>query len=278
MESQKLKENSTDQAKYFAPSSFSVENQLTVLVLTFIIFLSGIMAYVQMPSEAFPEIVTPEIYIGTPYPGNSPLDIEKLITRPIEKELNSITGVDEIISTSVEGYSTIDVKFDFDITPAEALQKVKDKVDKARSKSDFPELPIEPNIFEMDPAMMPILNINLTGSNAETLKETAESLEDILEDIQEVSAVDIRGVQEQEMRIDVDPLKAEAVRVSIDDIERAISSENVTISGGQLTQDGTQYAIRIEGELENAEEMKHVIVKEENFKPIRLSDVAHVYF
>ena len=91
--------------KSFGPSNFSVNNVMTVYVLTAIVFIAGLMSYLSMPSEAFPEIVTPEIYVGTPYPGNSPADIEKLISRPLEKEINGITGVDEINSTSVEGYS-----------------------------------------------------------------------------------------------------------------------------------------------------------------------------
>jgi multidrug efflux pump len=128
-----------EQFKEFGPASFSVKNVTTVYVLTAIIFLSGLMAYISMPSETFPEIVIPQIYVGTPYPGNSPSDIEKLITRPLEKEINGITGIDKITSTSVEGYSTILVEFDFEITPQDALRKVKDKVDVAKGKSDFPQ-------------------------------------------------------------------------------------------------------------------------------------------
>ena len=86
--------------KQFGPSTFSVKNTMTVFVLTAIIFIAGIRSYTSMPSEAFPEIVTPEIYVGTPYPGNSPLDIEKLITRPLEKEINGISGVDKINSVT----------------------------------------------------------------------------------------------------------------------------------------------------------------------------------
>ena len=126
--------------KQFGPSTFSVKNRMTVYVLTVIIFAAGIFSYTSMPSEAFPEIVTPEIYVGTPYPGNSPVDIEKLITRPLEKEINGISGVDEINSTSVEGYSTIQVKFNFDVTPEDALRKVKDKVDAAMGQPDFPQI------------------------------------------------------------------------------------------------------------------------------------------
>jgi Cation/multidrug efflux pump len=98
--------------KEFKLSTWAVNNRTTVFVILFLVFFAGVFSYRSMPAEAFPEIVTPEIYVGTPYPGNSPLDIEKLITRPLEKEINGISGIDEINSTSVQGYSTIQVKFD----------------------------------------------------------------------------------------------------------------------------------------------------------------------
>ena len=87
----------------FPITKWSLSNRTSVFVLIAIIVIAGLSAYVAMPREAFPEVVTPEIYVGTPYPGNSPTDIEKLITRPIEKELKSITGIDEINSTSIMG-------------------------------------------------------------------------------------------------------------------------------------------------------------------------------
>jgi multidrug efflux pump subunit AcrB len=101
--------------KEFKLSTWAIKNKMTVYVLIFIIFLAGLSSYMGMPREAFPEVSAPEIYITTPYPGNSALDIEKLVTRPIEKKLNNISEVDDIISNSLEGYSTIDVKFDFSV-------------------------------------------------------------------------------------------------------------------------------------------------------------------
>ena len=105
--------------KEFALSSLSVDNKTTVFVITAIILFAGIFSYINVPKESFPEVIIPQIYIGTAYPGNSPTDIEKLITRPLEKEINTITGVDVITSTSIQGYSAIDVKFTFDVEPDE---------------------------------------------------------------------------------------------------------------------------------------------------------------
>ena len=151
--------------KEFKLSTWSINNKMTVFVIIGMIFLAGIFSYQSMPRESFPEIVVPQIYVATPYPGNSALDIEKLITRPLEKEINGISGVEEIISTSIEGFSTIQVEFDFSVTPTEALRKVKDKVDAAKSDKDFPtDLPADPNVQEMNFAeLIPIMNINLSG-------------------------------------------------------------------------------------------------------------------
>ncbi|MCB0813911.1 MAG: efflux RND transporter permease subunit, partial [Flavobacteriales bacterium] len=121
------------QDKRFGLSSWAVDNRATVMVLGILIALIGWNAYQSMPREAFPEVVTPEIFVSTVYPGNSPEDMEKLITRPLEKEIKTITGLDEVLSTSVQGYSTIDIKFDFSVEPSEALRKVKDAVDKAKA-------------------------------------------------------------------------------------------------------------------------------------------------
>lgn len=272
---------SSNLIKKFGPSTFSVNNRMTVYVLTVIVFIAGFMSYTSMPSEAFPEIVTPEIYVGTPYPGNSPVDIEKLITRPLEKEINGISGVDEISSTSVEGYSTIQVKFNFDVTPEDALRKVKDKVDAAMGQPDFPtDLPADPNVFELNfSELMPIANINMSGEfSLDQLKEYGEYLEEKIEDLTEISKVDIRGIDDKEVRILVDSKKLESLQLGFRDIAGAIQNENMTISGGNLLVDGYRRNVRVVGEIRDLEELGNVIIKSENMQLVRLSDVAEIEF
>ena len=145
-------------------------------------------------------------------------------------------------------------------------------------KQAFPALPVEPNIFEMDPSKMPIMNINLRGENPALLKEIAEELEDRIEDLPEISDVDIRGVQEQQMSIDVDPIKAQAVNVSLDDIQNAVNSEHQNIPGGEILEDGVRKTIKIDGEFRSASELDQLIVKRDDFMPVKLEDIAHVYF
>jgi multidrug efflux pump len=264
--------------KGFAISTMAVNNKKTVFLIMLIITLGGLVAYQSMPKENFPELQIPEIYVGIAKPGSSPQYMSEKIAESIEKELGSIKLIDEINSNSVHGYTTIRIKFDFKMKVDQALQKVKDAVDKARTKADFPSLPVEPNIFELDPAQMPIMNINLRGDNPALLKEVAEILEKRIEDLPEINEVDIRGIQEQEMRIDVDPIRAQAVNVTLDDIQNAVNAEHQTIPGGEILMDGTRKTIRIEGEFKDAEELKGIIVKQDDFLPVKLEDVARVYF
>lgn len=267
-----------NKTKGFWLSTLSVNNRKTVFLIAAIILFGGLMSYNSMPKENFPELQIPEIYVGIAKPGSSPEYMSEKIAKTIEKELGGIKLVDEINSNAVHGYVTIRIKFDFKMSVEKALAKVKDAVDEARAKADFPSLPIEPNIFEMDPSQMPIMNINLRGPDPALLKEVAEELEDRVEDLPEISEVDIRGVQVQEMRIEVDPIRAQAVNVTIEDIQNAIMSEHQTIPAGEILMDGIRKTIRIEGEFEDAEDLGQVTVKQDDYFPVKLEDVASVYF
>lgn len=267
-----------NEEKGFRLSTWAVNNRKMVFLLIAIIFLGGLGAYQSMPKENFPELKIPEIYVGIAKPGSSPEYMSEKIVKLIEKECGGLKLLDEINSNSVHGYATIRVKFDFKLSADEALQKVKDAVDKARADASFPELPVEPNIFEMDPSEFPILNLNLRGPNAKILKDVAEELEDLIEDLPEISEVEIRGVQTQEMRIDVDPIRSQAVNVTLGDIQNAVNAEHQTIPGGEVLMDGVRKTMRVEGEFENAEELGNIIVKQDEYLPVRLSDIAEVYF
>lgn len=264
--------------KEFGLTSFSVNNRTTVYVLTFIIIILGVISYITLPKENFPEINQPTIYIGSMYPGNSPADMEKLVTRPIEKEVNTISGVDNIRSTSIQDFATIIVEFVSGTDVDKALQEVKDAVDKA--KSELPsDMSQDPNVFELNVSEFPILNINLSGNySLETLNGYAEYLEEEIERFPEISKAEIRGVDEREVKINVDPHKAEARQVSFSDIENAIQAENVTMSGGNIRMGTMRRTISINGEFNSPEEMEEVVVKNENNRIVYLKDIAEVKF
>jgi multidrug efflux pump len=265
--------------RQFAITSWAVKNRTTVIVLTVLIFLMGIYSYQVMPKESFPEVVTPEIFVSTPYNSSSVVDIEKLITKPLEKEINTISGVDEIKSTSVPNYSAIDVKFNYNITPEQALRKVKDAVDKARGDRNFPtDLPSEPNVIELNfSELMPVMNINLSGDYPmEQLHAYAKHLEERIEELPEINRVDIRGVPEREVRISLDLYQLEALQLNFDDIANAVRSENLTLSGGEILTGGQRRAVRVIGEFTDMDQVRDIVVKNEDQKEVRLGDIATV--
>jgi multidrug efflux pump len=260
----------------FGISSLSVNNQTSVVILVLIITVLGILAYKTMPKESFPEIVIPTVYVGTAYPGNSPVDMENLITRPIEKELKSINNVKNIKSTSVQDFSSIVIEFNPGVEISKAIQDVKDAVDK--SKSELPtDLDKDPDVIEVNTSDFPIMNINLSGNyTEEELKKFGEYLEDEIEKLAEISKAELRGTIQREIRIDADIYKMEALGVSFSDISDAVSQENVTISGGNVLAGEFRRSLRITGEFKNPNELNDIIIKTEENRIVYLADVAEV--
>ncbi|NVJ85279.1 MAG: efflux RND transporter permease subunit [Algoriphagus sp.] len=260
----------------FGLTSLSVDNSTSVVILTLIITVLGLGAYRTMPKESFPEVVIPTVYVGTPYPGNSPVDMENLITRPIEKELKSLNDVKDIKSTSVQDFSSIVVEFNPGVEISKAIQDVKDAVDK--SKSELPsDLDQDPNVLEINTSDFPIMNVNISGNYSEAeLKKFGEYLEDEIEKLPEISKADLAGTVEREIQINADPYKMESVGVTFDDIANAVRSENVTISGGSIRGGDFQRTLRVDGEFTDPMEILDVIVKTDNDKIVYLRDVAEV--
>ncbi len=262
----------------FGLTSFAVDNRTSIFLLTFMILLFGVSGYQAMPKEAYPEISWPQIFVNTPYFGNSAEDIENLITRPLEKELGGISEVKKITSNSMQDYSIITVEFDADIEMDDAARKTKDAVDKAK-----PELPndmtMDPEVLEINFSEIPIMTVNLFGNfSNDELRNYGEYLQDKIEDIKEISAVNLKGALEREVKIDVDLPSMEAVQVSFTDIENAVRSENITMSGGEILSNDFRRTIRIIGEFESVKELEGMIIKNENNAPIYLRDIAKVYF
>ncbi|MFA9371678.1 MAG: efflux RND transporter permease subunit [Labilibaculum antarcticum] len=262
--------------RQFKPTFGALKNKNSIYILTAILCMFGWFSYQSMPREYFPEVVIPNIMITTPYPGNSPVDIENLVTRPIEKELKSLKGVKKMSSASYEDMSLIVVEFNTDVDVKQALQDTKDKVDK--SLSELPDdLDTDPIVEDIDIADFPILNINLSGDfGLDDLKGFAEDLQDKFEALPEVSEADIKGIDEREIRINADLHKMEANGVSFHDIEIAIEDENVTVSAGTLITDNTRRSIRTSADYTNMEQIENTIVKVTNGRVVYLKDVAEV--
>jgi multidrug efflux pump len=251
----------------------AIRNRTTVAVLGFIILLFGVYSYVTLPREAFPDIPIPHIMVNTVYEGVSPADIESSVTMKIEKELNGISGVKQVSSSSVEGLSMIDVEFTPDVPTDVALQRVRDRVDLA----ELPDDAMEPVIKEINLAEFPIMQVSISGDLSPLqFKEIADRMQDEIETLPGVLKVEVLGALEPEIRMEFDRDRMALYNLVITDIMQLIPTENVNISAGGLETEGTKFNVRIPAEFVTPEEVDHLLITVRDGKPIYLADVATV--
>ncbi len=261
----------------FFLTTAALNNKHTIFLLTLLFAVFGILSYRTLPKELFPDVVIPTVMVKTIYPGNPPSDMENLITRPLESEINTINGIKVLRSTSTQDNSDIFVEFQTDVDIKVALQDVKDAVD--RVKGDLPnDLPADPIVLDIDFSEFPIISVNLSGDfSPNELKRLADYLEEEMEEIPEISKVEITGIEEREIQIRVDPHKLDAYELNFDDIDNAIRAENISMAGGSvLFDDNTRWAVRTIGEFTDVREMEHIIIKYEDQQIVYLRDVAEV--
>lgn len=262
--------------KEFKLTSWSIDNRTSIFIITVLITLAGIMAYNSIPKEQFPDVTVPQIFVTTIYPGASPLDMEQLVTKPIEKELKGLSGVKKITSSSVQDFSNIIVEFNTDLDVAQCKQKVKDGVDKA--KRDLPtDLLDDPTITEFDISEIPIMNINVAGDySLDRLKDFADKIQDEVEALREITRVDMIGALDKEIQVNVDKYKLESANLSFRDIENALAYENKTISAGNVDIGGMTRSVSIRGDFKTVEEIKNLVIVSQTGAIMYLKDFADV--
>ena len=265
-----------DKIKEFKPSSWAIDNKMTVYLITLFISLAGIMAYNSLPKEQFPDITVPTIYINTINGGNSPTNIENTITKPIEKRLKGISGIKKFNSTSLQDVSVIVVEFHTNVKVEVAKQKVKDAVDEARA--DMPAtLTREPMIKEIAFSEFPIMYINIAGKyDLKQLKKYADDLEDIVEGLKEINEVKLVGALDREIQVNIDAYKLQAAQLTLTDIQRAIGQENLTISGGNIPLNGMKPTLSIKSEFKDPKEIENIIVTSASGAKLFIKDFATV--
>ena len=271
-------ESLTGKFKEFKPTSWAVRNKTFMYLLILAVSGWGIMLFMTLPKEQYPDIVIPTVYISTIYVGNSPRDMENLVTQPIEKQLKSITGakVTKLTSTSVNDYSAITVEFDTDVKVDVAVQKVKDAIDKA--KQDLPtDLTQEPTAMEVSFSEMPIMYVNLSGDyDPARLKKFADDMKDKLEELPQLNRVDIVGAPEREFQVNVDNDRMQAAGITFNDISTAIRNENMDISGGQLDVGNMQRTLQLKGQFKTTSDIEQVMLRNTRGAAVYLKDIANI--
>jgi multidrug efflux pump subunit AcrB len=265
-----------DKIKEFRPSSWAIDNKITIYLLTIFITIAGIMAYNSLPKENFPDITVPTIYINTVNAGNSPTNIENTITKPIEKRLKALSGVKKFTSTSLQDVAVIIVEFHTNVKPEIAKQKVKDAVDEARADMP-PTLTREPMIKEIAFSEIPIMFLNIAGNyDMGQMKKYAEAIQERVEGLKEINEARIVGALDREIQVNIDAYKMQAAQLTFNDISRAIGGENLSITGGNVPLNGMKPTISIKGEFKDPKEIENIIVTSASGAKLFLRDVAEV--
>ncbi|UCF97042.1 MAG: efflux RND transporter permease subunit [Spirochaetaceae bacterium] len=256
-------------------TNFALKHRTSIFVLIFIIAVAGLISYLNLPLESFPDINQPVIFIAVPYPGVAPSDMETQVVEPIEDRLGEITKIKRMSSAAREGYASLVVEFESDIEVDEALRRVREKVDLAG-----PELPDdaqEPIVEEINFENIPIIVVSLTGEQSLVrLKQLAEDLQDRFEDIPGVLSADISGGLEREVKINVDPTRLIYYNLGADDVISAVRMENLTVPGGSMESGALKWTVRVPGELQSIADIQNVVVDTVNGRPIYVSDLAWV--
>ncbi|MBI2428948.1 MAG: efflux RND transporter permease subunit [Ignavibacteriales bacterium] len=257
--------------------NIAVDNKTAVYLLMVMILIFGYTSYIAMPREATPDITIPIVIVSTPYIGVSPVDMEGLISQPLERALKGLKDVKEIRSVSKEGLSTIVIEFNTGIDIDEALRRVRDKVNSSRSQ--LPADILDPIVSEINLSEFPIMYVNTVGDvGLARLKKIAEELQDKIESVPGVLRADIAGGLQPEIQVNVDVYRMNAYQVSFDDVSGAIRAENLSIPGGTIETKEKNLTVRVPGEFKQVKPLEDIVLKIQNGKPIYLRDVATVNY
>lgn len=256
-------------------TKFAVEHATAVVVLVVCLIIGGLMSYSSLPREAAPDIPIPIVIVSTPYFGVSPSDMETLVTQPMEKEFKSLRGIKQMTSTSAESVSLVTLEFETELNIEEALQKVREKVDKV--KPDLPPDAEDPEVIEINPSDWPVLITNVSGDmDPVRLKEIGESIQDDIEKISGVLRVDIAGGVTREIQVLLDPDKLRQYKVSASQVMGTIQAENINLPGGSIEVGSMKYLLRVPGEFDNLETIRSLVVKAPEGQQVRIRDVGEV--
>jgi multidrug efflux pump len=257
-------------------NQLAIKRQATVLALLVLIVIAGLYCYITLPRESFPDITIPYVFVTTTYEGVAPQDMEKLITIPIERKLRGIPDVEEIRSTSAEGISTVAVKFLPTVDIDDAVQKVRDKVDQA--KSDLPsDVPDDPVIQEVNFSDLPVIRVVLSGSfSLRRLQKFAEELEDRIESIQGVLDARLSGGLEREIHVEFDLDRVGAYNVPFSSLINAVTQSNVNMPGGSMDIGEAKYLVRVPDDFKHPSEIFSIVAFVRDGKPVYLRDLAFI--
>jgi len=253
---------------------FATRKPVTITMVAVAAVLFGLVSFSRLPITLLPEISYPSLTVETEYRGTAPVEVETLITKPIEEAVGVVSGVRHISSISKPGKSLVTLEFRWDTNMEFAVFDVRKKIDLLR----LPEDADEPNILRYDPTLDPIMRVELFGQKdliaLRTLAE--EGIKKAFDSVEGVAAVKIHGGFEEEIQVNLDEKKLAALNLDIQTVGNRLRQENVNAAGGSLYEYEARYLVRTFNEFQDIQEIEDTILAYRNGREIRLRDVAEV--
>ncbi|WP_051906379.1 efflux RND transporter permease subunit [Methylomarinum vadi] len=247
----------------------------TIILLLLFILIVGAFSYQAIPKEAEPDIAVPFIYVSMSHEGISPEDAERLLVRPMEKELQGIEGVKEMTSVAREGHASVQLEFTAGFDNRQALQDVREKVDLA--KTELPEDTEEPEVHEINVALFPVLTVALSGQVPErTLVRLVRDLKDKVEALPGVLEVDVGGDREDLLEIVVEPSILESYAIDFETLFGLINNNNLLVAAGAMDTGAGRLVVKVPGVVEGIEDLLGMPVKVTDDSVVTVEDVADV--
>lgn len=269
-------------------SKYAVSKPTTVLLIFIILTALGIYSTISLPIDLLPDVTLPMMMVSTSYPNAGPEEVEKSVTRIVESSVSGVTGIEDLISTSSSGSSMVMLSLAYGTNLDEATNELRDRLDMI--KGMLPADASSPVIFKMDPAMLPIMSLVVTGNrSAEELRQFAEdTLQPQLEQIVGVASASISGGRQKAIVVDIPRDRLEAYSLTISQIAQMIGAQNIQASGGLISEGDLNYTITTSGQFTSLDDIRNTVIsyKVQNpsapgmvpsVKSIKLRDIANVY-
>ncbi|MFW6236388.1 MAG: efflux RND transporter permease subunit, partial [Desulfovibrionales bacterium] len=247
----------------------------SIVILLVLILLFGAFSYVNIPKESDPDVAIPILIVSMTYQGISPEDSERLLIRPMEKELQTLDGLKEMRATAAEGMGSIILEFDAGFDSASALADVREKVDLARAK--LPDGTDEPVVDEINIALFPVLTIALSGQVEErTMVAIARNLQDRIEALPGVLEAEIAGDREEVLEITVEPTVLETYDISLEQVFSLVQRNNRLVSAGAIENRAGRMVIKVPGVIEEIDDVLDFPIKVQGNTVVTFKDVAQI--
>jgi hydrophobic/amphiphilic exporter-1 (mainly G- bacteria), HAE1 family len=254
----------------------AIHRPVTMFMISGIVVLLGAISLTRLPVDLMPEFEQPTISVNVNYPGVGPLEMEELVTRPIEQTVSAVAGLERVESSSQEGSSRVRLNFSFGTDMSEAVDEVRTRIDRVRGR--LPENAEPPTIYKADVNAFPIIQLAVEGDfDPVTLREIAQNeLSPRLERVNGVAAVNVNGGLRRQIHVELSKEKITALNLSVDRVVQLLRQENQNLPLGEVSQGDATYLVRSQGQFMSLDDIRNLVVMTREGVPVYLRDLAEV--